>query len=175
MAENTRAGVAEPEKTSEELALVESRPAYRRWIQFRQWLIRQLKKPIVYVILGFAIALFVFLGIQYLRRLARLADRRLAEGPFAMTTKIFSAPSAVAVGDPITQDDLVGRLERSGYARTPNNPGVDSWCSPMPWRSRPSLDPRRNRHESILQKGESRASGLRITRHARSTNSLPGS
>jgi penicillin-binding protein 1B len=64
--------------------------------------------------------MLIVLVAQYLR-LARLADRRLAEGPFAMSTVILSAPETIAAGDAVTLKDLVRRLERSGYSRSAKN------------------------------------------------------
>jgi transcription-repair coupling factor (superfamily II helicase) len=52
-----------------------------------------------------------------------MADRRLAEGPFSMSTEILSAPETIAAGDSLTLNDLVRKLERSGYTRSTGNPG----------------------------------------------------
>jgi penicillin-binding protein 1B len=40
-----------------------------------------------------------------------------------MSTEILSAPESIAAGDSLTVQDLAGRLERSGYTRTPGNSG----------------------------------------------------
>jgi penicillin-binding protein 1B len=79
-------------------------------------------KRIVLAILGVCLTILLLLVVQYLH-LARMADRRLAEGPFAMSTEILSAPETVAVGDTVTVEDLAAKLERSGYAHSPDNSG----------------------------------------------------
>jgi len=58
---------------------------------------------------------------QYLR-LARLTDRRLADGPFSMAHEILSAPETIAAGDSLAPADLVSKLEAAGYTRNPANP-----------------------------------------------------
>jgi len=74
------------------------------------------------VTLSFVAGLVFFGSLQYLR-LARLADRRLAEGPFSSSLDILSAPLAVGVGDTLSQQDLIQALDRSGYTRNSANPG----------------------------------------------------
>src|SRR5580765_4721039 len=54
---------------------------------------------------SFLAGILFFGGMQYLR-LARLADRRLAEGPFSASVDILAAPFTIAVGDTLTQKDL---------------------------------------------------------------------
>jgi penicillin-binding protein 1B len=80
---------------------------------------------------GVRIAAVSFLGlcllclatfIFYYIRLAQLIDRRLAHGPFAGTTNIFSASHRIAVGDPLTPEEFTSHLLRSGYTTAPNNP-----------------------------------------------------
>jgi penicillin-binding protein 1B len=67
------------------------------------------------------VAFFIF----YYIRLAHIIDQRLASGPFAGTTNIFSAAHRIAVGDPLTPEELAAHLARSGYMTTENNP--DGW------------------------------------------------
>jgi penicillin-binding protein 1B len=88
------------------------------WPRVKQYL----RNPKVYVPLGLFLALFAFTVVQYLR-LARMADRRLAEGPFALSTEILSAPQTIAVGDTLTVQDLTAKLERSGYTHSAKSPG----------------------------------------------------
>jgi penicillin-binding protein 1B len=74
----------------------------------------------VYVVLSVSLGVFALIVVQYLR-LARLADRRLAEGPFSMSTQILAAPETIAVGESLTAYDLASKLERSGYTRSDGN------------------------------------------------------
>ena len=46
---------------------------------------------------GVLLAMLLVLIVQYLR-LARMADRRLGEGPFSTSTEILSAPETIAPG-----------------------------------------------------------------------------
>jgi penicillin-binding protein 1B len=69
---------------------------------------------------GVLLAMLLVLIAQYLR-LARMADRRLGEGPFSTSTEILSAPETIAPGDSLTLNGLVRKLERSGYTRSPGN------------------------------------------------------
>jgi penicillin-binding protein 1B len=64
------------------------------------------------------LATFIF----YYIKLAHIIDQRLASGPFAGTTNIFSASHRIAVGDPLTPEEFTAHLMRSGYTNTPNNP-----------------------------------------------------
>src|SRR5437879_8100719 len=64
------------------------------------------------------LATFIF----YYIRLAHIIDQRLANGPFAGTTNIFSASHRIAVGDPLTPEEFTAHLMRSGYTTTPHNP-----------------------------------------------------
>jgi len=82
-----------------------------------------LRRPAVWgVALSFIAGLFFFGGMQYLR-LARMADRRLAEGPFAQSLDILATPHTISAGDTISEADLVQTLERSGYTRVSGDPG----------------------------------------------------
>jgi penicillin-binding protein 1B len=67
----------------------------------------------------FAALLLVF-GSIYLRY-ARIIDHRLAAGPFSDSINIYTAPRTVAVGDPLTLEDVVKRLRRSGYTTARGN------------------------------------------------------
>ncbi len=68
----------------------------------------------------FAACLAVF-GFFYIRY-ARVIDARLAAGPFSDSLNIYTAPRIVAVGDAMTRDEAVARLERSGYTVARGNP-----------------------------------------------------
>jgi penicillin-binding protein 1B len=84
------------------------------------WLPKKWRTPAL-VASGVFLAMLLLLVAQYLR-LARMADRRLAEGPFSMSTEILSAPETIAAGDALTMNDLVRKLERSGYTHSTRNP-----------------------------------------------------
>ena len=102
----------------EKVETVERPPSKRRWTL--RWAPRKLTVASI-VILGVFLAVVSLFVVQYLR-LARMADHRLAEGPFAMSTKILATPETIAVGEPLTANDLGGKLERSGYSRSVGNP-----------------------------------------------------
>ena len=101
----------------EEVVTVE-KPHSRGWWTF-PWLPARLRIPAA-VAAGAFLAILVSLVVQYLH-LARMADRRLAEGPFSMSTVILAAPETIAVGESLTVDDLAGKLERGGYTRCVGN------------------------------------------------------
>jgi len=52
---------------------------------------------------------------------SRLIDQKLRAGPFANTSKIFAAPRLIAVGDPITSDEIAAELRRCGYTESRGN------------------------------------------------------
>jgi len=82
-----------------------------------------LQRPAFWAItLSFFAGLVFFAGMQYLR-LARMADRRLAEGPFSASLDILATPLTVTAGDTLTQRDLIATLDRSGYTRDSANSG----------------------------------------------------
>ena len=62
---------------------------WHRWWTL-PWLPKRWSVP-AYVAMGLFTAAFILLLTQYLR-LARMADRRLAEGPFSMSTEILASP-----------------------------------------------------------------------------------
>jgi penicillin-binding protein 1B len=70
--------------------------------------------------LGMFAAFLLVFGTAYLRY-ARMIDQRLAAGPFSDSINIYTAPRTVAVGDPLTLEDMVGRLRRSGYTTSRGN------------------------------------------------------
>ena len=59
-------------------------------------------------------ALFVIVFGSFYLRYARIIDQRLASGPFSGSIDIYTAPRSVAVGDPLTLQDVAGQLRRSG-------------------------------------------------------------
>lgn len=80
-------------------------------------------------ILGFCAAMILLLSVFYLK-FARMIDARLAAGPFASTLNIYTEPRTVAVGDPLTLEETVARLRRSGYTTSRGN-GV-GWYNVRP-------------------------------------------
>ena len=76
------------------------------------------------LILGFlvcmvlACATFTYFYWSY----SHVIDRKLREGPFANTAKIFAAPESVAVGDVISPAEIAAELRRSEYNESRGNP-----------------------------------------------------
>ena len=70
-------------------------------------------------------------------RYSRVIDRKLREGPFANTAKIYAAPESVAVGDTNSPADIAAELRRSGYNESRGNPIGYYRCSSIPSRSFP--------------------------------------
>ncbi len=58
---------------------------------------------------------FAFLAFFY-AKYARLADEKLAHGPFPKSSMLYAAPQVIGVGDPGTPLQLAERLRDSGYA-----------------------------------------------------------
>jgi penicillin-binding protein 1B len=61
---------------------------------------------------------FIYFYNQY----AKLIDERLAGGAYNSTSRVFAAPTAIAVGDATTPADLAGTLRHAGYNENRNNP-----------------------------------------------------
>jgi penicillin-binding protein 1B len=57
----------------------------------------------------------------YYLRFSRLIDRKLNIGPFQNTSMIFAAPPVVSAGDPLTAEEVVNQLRRSGYTESRTN------------------------------------------------------
>jgi penicillin-binding protein 1B len=75
-------------------------------------------------------ALFVIIFGSFYLRYARIIDQRLTAGPFSGSINIYTAPRTVAVGDPLTPQDMVGQLRRSGY--TPDHRNTIGWFDVRP-------------------------------------------
>jgi penicillin-binding protein 1B len=58
----------------------------------------------------------------YYAKYSRLIENKLRAGPFQSTAMIFAAPQTVSVGDPVTADEVVAQLRRSGYTDARTNP-----------------------------------------------------
>ena len=63
------------------------------------------------VILVVAVSFFTFFYIKY----ARMIDARLSGHILQNTTQIFSSPERISDGQPLSADDLIMYLQRSGY------------------------------------------------------------
>lgn len=73
-----------------------------------------------FLLLG-GLTAFAFVWIHY----SRLIDQKLTAGPFAQTSMVFAKPEAVAVGDILSQEELVQMLRRRGY--TDNRANRTGW------------------------------------------------
>jgi penicillin-binding protein 1B len=94
-------------------------------IPARAFLVRILVHPVGRVVLGSLAVLFIvfLLGFGYLySKYSREIDAKLAAGPFGNASRIYAAPHALSVGDPLDRDELVAQLRKSGYSESNNNP-----------------------------------------------------
>ena len=86
------------------------------------WLVEKVReldiRRVVLAGLGAIALLCLFLYL----RLAWTIDARLAEGPFSASADIFSAPQALTAGEPLTEKEVVRRLQRSGYTVSHDSP-----------------------------------------------------
>jgi penicillin-binding protein 1B len=73
--------------------------------------------------ISFTLAFLLLGGVltHYYAKYSRLIDQKLRAGPFANTSKIFAAPRLIAVGDPITGDQIAAELRRCGYTESRGN------------------------------------------------------
>ncbi len=62
----------------------------------------------------------------YCIRFSRMIDARLAGKLYQQTTRVYTAPKRISVGETMTADQLVNYLERAGYAAVPvdGSPGT---------------------------------------------------
>jgi penicillin-binding protein 1B len=76
------------------------------------------------LILGFLGCTILACGTftYFYSRYSHVIDRKLREGPFANTAKIFAAPESVAVGDSTSPPEIAAELRRSGYNESRGNP-----------------------------------------------------
>jgi len=80
------------------------------------------------VLIAFLAAAGVF--IHYYSKFAALIDDRLSGGAYTSTSRIYAAPSTIAVGDPGSPNDLAITLRHAGYNENRNNPiGYYTLCS----------------------------------------------
>ncbi|MGD0362304.1 MAG: PBP1A family penicillin-binding protein [Bryobacteraceae bacterium] len=73
--------------------------------------------------ISFTLAFVLMAGVltHYYAKYSRLIDQKLRAGPFANTSKIFAAPRLIAVGDPLTGDEIAAELRRCGYTESRGN------------------------------------------------------
>src|ERR1017187_7888595 len=73
--------------------------------------------------ISFTLVFLLAAGVltHYYAKYSRLIDQKLRAGPFANTSKIFAAPRLIAVGDPITADEIAAELRRCGYTESRGN------------------------------------------------------
>ena len=64
------------------------------------------------IVIVILLVIAFFGGIFYLKFAPKINDR-LDGGPFSGTVNIYSAPRSVAVGDALTEDEIVARLRRA--------------------------------------------------------------
>lgn len=79
-----------------------------------------LSHPVAKVVLGvLAAGLITILVVffSFYNKYAKLADEKLAAGPFPNSSVIYSSPESVMVGDSTTPEELVVQLRRSGYVQ----------------------------------------------------------
>jgi len=81
---------------------------------------RRLGRILLYSSAG-AFAVFVLVFGSFYLRYARMIDQRLAAGPFSGSLNIYTGPRTVAVGEVLTQQDVIGQLRRSGYTTVSGN------------------------------------------------------
>jgi len=90
----------------------------------RAYLVRFFLHPAGKVLaISFTLAFILLAGVltHYYAKYSRLIDQKLRAGPFANTSKIFAAPRLIAVGDPITADEIAAGLRRCGYTESRGN------------------------------------------------------
>src|SRR5947207_1007888 len=59
---------------------------------------------------------------RYYLRYAKLIDEKLRGGPYITTSRIYAAPSSIAIGDETSPSDIAAALRRSGYTENRKNP-----------------------------------------------------
>ncbi len=97
----------------------------RLQVPARAFLVRLLVHPLGRIALGGLAVVFVAglltFGFVY-SKYSREIDEKLAAGPFGNASRIFAAPHALSVGDPLDTAELIGQLRRGGYSESNNNP-----------------------------------------------------
>lgn len=75
---------------------------------------------LLFSVMGLFSVFLLVAGIFYIKFSPKI-DERLGKGPFSGTVNIYSAPRSVAVGDPLTSEEVVARLRRAGYSTSRGN------------------------------------------------------
>jgi penicillin-binding protein 1B len=57
----------------------------------------------------------------YYNHYASLTDETLRKGPFTNTSKLFGAPQAINLGDPLDAEEIASALRRAGYSESRSN------------------------------------------------------
>ena len=78
------------------------------------------ERALKWIVAGVLAALLPFLVLYF--RLAARVDARLADGPFADSMDILTAPEALFPGEEISREELMQKLLQSGYSQMPGNP-----------------------------------------------------
>ncbi len=81
------------------------------------------------ILLG-SFLLMIFLCVFRYVRLGTTIDQWLADGPFAASTDILTAPQALSVGEPMEVKEVVRSLRQSGYTGSRDNP--EGWFEDHP-------------------------------------------
>lgn len=87
-------------------------------------LVRILLHPFVKFLLAITVLLLVCGGAvfgHYYVQFGKMIDRRLTGDIFARTSKIYSAPEPLFVGQEATLSEVIGKLRRAGYSENKTN------------------------------------------------------
>ena len=111
------------------MKVAEDRPARKpeRKVRVPQnaLLVRFVLSPAGKILLGLAATLIVVaVGVfaHFYLQYSKLIDERLRGGPYTTTSRIYAAPTVIAVNDASTPGDLAATLRHAGYNENRNNP-----------------------------------------------------
>jgi penicillin-binding protein 1B len=111
------------------MKVAEDRPARKpdRKVRVPQnaLLVRFFLSPAGKILLGLTAILIVVSGgvfIHFYSLYAKLIDERLRGGPYTTTSRVYAAPTVIAVNDVTTPGDLAATLRHAGYNENRNNP-----------------------------------------------------
>src|SRR5215469_456389 len=88
-------------------------------------LVRFFLHPAGKVLLGVVACLLIAASavfVHYYNKYTKLIDERLRAGAYSSTSRIYSAPSSITVGDETSPVDLAAALRRAGYNENRKNP-----------------------------------------------------
>ncbi len=89
-----------------------TKPASKKEAKIGRFRLRTILAISLGAIVVVAVTVLAFLYAKY----ARIADEKLAHGPFPKSSMLYAAPQVVGVGDPGTPLQFAARLRESGYA-----------------------------------------------------------